>query len=104
VYQFFKKKNPLSFFILKLFRHEKLVFSESKKPMEIDILIPKHNLAIEYYGEQHFLFHFLQGDPEEQQRRDSEKRIKCAELGITLIEVPYWWDRSSSKRKLKIKN
>ena len=78
-------------------RHEKLIFSESKKPMEFDILIPKLNLAIEYYGEQHYLFHFLQGDPEEQQRRDSEKRIKCAEEGITLIEIPYWWDRNSSK-------
>jgi hypothetical protein len=68
--------------------------------MEIDILIPQLNLAFEYHGEQHHLFHFLQGHPEEQQRRDAEKRIKCDEVGITLIEVPYWWDRSSSKEKL----
>lgn len=28
----------------------------------------------------------------EQKNRDKEKREKCAELGITLIVVPFWWD------------
>lgn len=24
--------------------------------------------------------------------RDAEKREACKKFGITLIEVPYWWD------------
>ena len=27
-----------------------------------------------------------------QRQRDQQKRISCGEHGVTLIEIPYWWD------------
>jgi hypothetical protein len=30
--------------------------------------------------------------PTKQHDRDAEKRAKCLRNGITLIEVPYWWN------------
>src|SRR5690348_2195925 len=29
--------------------------------------------------------------------RDAQKRKACLSRGITLIEIPYWWDRSKSQ-------
>jgi hypothetical protein len=31
------------------------------------------------------------------QLRDKEKKLACQLLGITLIEVPYWWDASKGQ-------
>lgn len=31
------------------------------------------------------------------QERDEEKRIACKTKGITLVEVPYWWDLDLQK-------
>lgn len=31
---------------------------------------------------------------EEQKERDSQRRSECQKAGITLIEVPYWWNES----------
>lgn len=32
-------------------------------------------------------------------KRDEERRIACKELGITLIEIPHWWDETERKCK-----
>lgn len=40
--------------------------------------------------------HFLNGPVDIQQTRDQAKKAQCQELGITLIEIPYWWDRSKT--------
>ncbi len=56
-----------------------------------DVLIPSLHLAFEYQGRQHYEFTF-HGTPEAQQLRDQAKRAACVMAGITLIEIPYWWD------------
>ena len=71
------------------------IFNGTQGQMQLDIFIPKLKLAFEYHGEQHYLFHYLYGDPAKQQARDAEKKEKCLQAGITVIEVPYWWDRYS---------
>lgn len=38
---------------------------------------------------------------EEVQSRDAEKRRLCKEIGITLIEVPFWWDGTLSSLQVK---
>jgi hypothetical protein len=65
--------------------------------IELDIYIPALHLAFEYQGKQHYLH-----DPQEvlfagkaQTERDALKREYCKSVGITLIEVPYWWKASS---------
>jgi hypothetical protein len=62
--------------------------------MELDIFVPSLLLAFEYNGEQHYNYHYIFGSPEDRMRKDEEKKKLCKQLGITLVEVPYWWDCS----------
>jgi hypothetical protein len=65
----------------------------TKNEVEVDVWIPKHNLALEYQGQQHYIPTNFTGDGfEALVRRDNEKRLSCANAGITLIYIPYWWD------------
>jgi hypothetical protein len=83
------------------YRLPELRFSKSNAKMELDIWIPERFLAIEYQGEQHFET-FWRGYVELSetqtlagtQRRDEEKRQACLGKGITLVEIPYTWDRT----------
>lgn len=81
--------------VLTDFVHPDLVFPQTKRPMQIDVFLPSLSLGLEYQGEQHYKWHFLIGSPSDQQVKDSEKKIQCEKHGITLIEVPYWWDKKS---------
>ena len=51
---------------------------------------------VNWQGEQHYrdIYHF--GPQSRYLERDKMKRSLCAENNITLIEVPYWWNRSQS--------
>jgi len=78
------------------YKHSQLLFSHSKKEMELDIYIPSEKLAFEYFGQQHYMFHHLVGSPEDQKGRDMEKRMACEKADITLIVIPFWWDFKKS--------
>ncbi len=58
--------------------------------------MPASALAFEYQGEQHFKPLGFFDDPKMIQQRDQEKRLCCAQIGFSLIEIPYWWDKSDS--------
>lgn len=58
----------------------------------MDIFIPDKYLAFEYQGEHHYIDLYGLGNRWERKERDDEKRTLCLEKGITLVEVPYWWD------------
>ncbi len=75
------------------YKHPALHFSQSTRSMELDIYIPSLALAFEYQGEHHYQFHYLYGSPELHQQRDQEKRALCQRARITLIEIPYWWNK-----------
>lgn len=86
--------------------------------MELDIFIPSLSLAFEFQGSQHFENKplYLFSDSVDLQQRgiqilmlflvllyvighcnslaDKEKKLACKKLGITLIEIPHWWDYS----------
>lgn len=47
-----------------------------------------------WQGEQHYFFSPFFGTSDIQQSRDVEKRAACAEANITLLEVPFWWDKT----------
>jgi hypothetical protein len=63
--------------------------------MQLDVFIPALSLAFEYQGIQHFDNSFFWGRSVHMYKdRDQEKRDACSTGGITLIEVPYWWDNT----------
>jgi len=67
--------------------------------MELDIWVPGRLLAIEYQGESHYKPYWKTPTRESQtlaasERRDEEKRQGCRKKGITLVEIPYTWDRT----------
>jgi hypothetical protein len=45
-------------------------------------------------GRHHYNTHYLFGLPENQKKKDQLKREQCNKVGITLIEIPFWWDGS----------
>lgn len=60
--------------------------------LSIDIFIPKHRIAIEYQGEQHYFpLEHLGGNAalKERQFRDIEKRKLCLQKSVRLIEWKY---------------
>lgn len=85
----------------------RLTFSEGNRKMELDIWIPKHSIAFEYQGEQHYHKNleapFDEGLPSFE-ARDEAKRRQCFESGITIFYVPYWWDSDLSSLTAIINN
>ena len=65
----------------------------AKYNLELDCYNSELKLAVEYNGEQHYnyipFFHKNKEAFYNQKYRDEIKRIRCRDLGITLIEVPY---------------
>lgn len=77
------------------FPHPKLRYADSNLPIQFDIFIPSLSIAFEYQGAQHYIPHYLFTDKiGSLLSRDEEKRKACALAGITLYEVPYWWNLS----------
>jgi len=76
------------------FRHPYLSSSQPFRTVELDLYIPSLKLAFEYQGEQHYhQKHFGWTSLFDRQQKDQEKFKECQRQGITLIEIPYWWDR-----------
>lgn len=67
------------------------------KFVELDIYVPSLCLAFEYQGYQHYEFTSLFGDPKIQMQTDHKKRLACELLGITLIQIPYWWEYNKDR-------
>jgi hypothetical protein len=60
------------------------------------IFIPHLSLALEYQGGHHYFSTERFGDLSVYQRRDRAKRNFASQFGITVISIPFWWDRSSN--------
>jgi len=67
---------------------------DTKHNLELDCYNKDLNIALEYNGEQHYFyvptFHKTKKAFYSQVFRDDWKRNKCKEMGIHLIEIPYW--------------
>jgi hypothetical protein len=51
-------------------------------------------MALEYQGETHFYSTHTYGSAANRQRVDQLKLKFAKEAGITLISIPFWWDKS----------
>jgi hypothetical protein len=78
-------------------KHPALSYADSKRQMELDIFAGPLNLALEYQGRQHFYFEYQGGSPKSQQKRDEEKKRACSRENITLIQIPFWWQKSRER-------
>jgi hypothetical protein len=58
------------------------------------IFFPHLSLAFEYQGEHHYFSNHF-GSLATYQRRDRAKLKFASQFGITVISIPFWWDRSS---------
>eukprot|EP01118_Nematostelium_gracile_P011816 TRINITY_DN4258_c0_g1_i6.p1 TRINITY_DN4258_c0_g1~~TRINITY_DN4258_c0_g1_i6.p1 ORF type:complete len:738 (+),score=126.67 TRINITY_DN4258_c0_g1_i6:54-2267(+) len=90
-------QRELASVIRALFPHSKIVeeYRDTQNEyIELDLFLPKERLAFEYQGEQHFrnIFEHDQDKFKNQLNRDERKRRYCQQHGITLIEIPFWWD------------
>jgi len=64
---------------------------------ELDIFVPDLSLAFEYNGEYHYKSVVVFNDVSTVQKRDKFKRDFCFQCGITLITIPFWWDKKNCK-------
>lgn len=61
-------------------------------PQHLDYYLPKHNLAVEYMGIQHYQPVAVFGGAsafEKTKERDERKRVLCERLGVTLVYVTH---------------
>lgn len=77
--------------ILEDHKHQGIV-RKSLTFVELDIYLPGRQLAFEYQGRHHYHELAIFSPLELVQKRDKEKRELCEQMGIRLVEVPYWWD------------
>mmetsp|Transcript_3386 Transcript_3386/g.4649 ORF Transcript_3386/g.4649 Transcript_3386/m.4649 type:complete len:383 (+) Transcript_3386:107-1255(+) len=64
-----------------------------KKKLQLDVFIPSLSLGLEYQGEHHYNNVWMFGPTQQFQIFDKQKKEVCANKNITLVEVPYWWDK-----------
>ena len=86
------------------YRHKSISFHSSTKSLEFDIFIPSLNIAFEYQGQHHFDDMPITGfaNIEIYQERDNEKKRLCIAHSISLITIPFWWDKSLSSLQKEV--
>mmetsp|Transcript_6923 Transcript_6923/g.7591 ORF Transcript_6923/g.7591 Transcript_6923/m.7591 type:complete len:459 (-) Transcript_6923:50-1426(-) len=57
-----------------------------------DIFVPDLKLIFEYQGEHHYGDSNKYGPSTGQQTRDADRRSRCQKRGLTIINIPYWWE------------
>jgi len=60
-------------------------------PIILDIFVPSLNLAVEYHGHEHYQDHYMFGEYNLRKERDNDRHQACKSVGITNINIPYWW-------------
>jgi len=73
--------------------------------MELDMFVPDLSLAFEYQGQQHYADNeYFTGFTDAVQKRDKTKKELCDSVGITLVNIPYWWNGKINSLKATIHN
>mmetsp|Transcript_20022 Transcript_20022/g.22278 ORF Transcript_20022/g.22278 Transcript_20022/m.22278 type:complete len:688 (-) Transcript_20022:161-2224(-) len=72
-------------------------------PVEFDIYIPELKLALEYQGEHHFHDNPGYFGPARLYAQADERKVEVAKAhGVTVVPIPYWWDRNIDTVKATI--
>lgn len=70
--------------------------------MQLDAYIPSLNVAFEYNGNHHYKNTVYQGPCHTRIDNDRHKIGQCGNLGISLITVPHWWDKTEGSLQATI--
>jgi hypothetical protein len=62
------------------------------KKMEPDVYLSQQKLAFEYHPETYYKNIYSSGNLWTQREQEENNKITFRNQGITLIEIPYWWD------------
>jgi hypothetical protein len=62
----------------------------------LKIFLPNLSLACEYQGETHYFSNHIFGRATDRQRADMMKQTFATRAGITLVVIPFWWNKSLS--------
>jgi hypothetical protein len=66
--------------------------------------IPSLSLAFEYQGESHYFSTITYGSSLKRQQMDEIKKDITSKIGITLISIPFWWNKSLSSLAATIRH
>jgi hypothetical protein len=66
--------------------------------------MPTLQLAFEYQGEVHYRSTSTYGSASRRQLSDQLKKQYAIEEGVTLIPIPFWWDKSPASLAATIKS
>lgn len=99
VYENYQQETKLKHYLRQKFPNFNIFWNkrlEELDGLELDIYIPKYNLAVEYNGKQHYkfipFFHKTKEDFRKQLERDRRKKELCKRWNISLIVVPYYME------------
>jgi hypothetical protein len=67
------------------------------------VFLPNLSLAFEYQGETHYFSSHIFGRASNRQKSDNIKQKFITQMGITLISIPFWWDKSRNSLASTIK-
>lgn len=81
--------------IFEEFYHPDLFWNgASGQNIQLDLWIPDFDIAFEYQGQQHYSDSTVFGAIADiSSLRDAKKKQICSNHGITVIPIPYWWDK-----------
>jgi hypothetical protein len=72
------------------------VHSTILRSYSLKVFLPQLALALEYQGETHYISSPMFGRASDRQRADNLKSTFAKDMGITLLSIPFWWDKSPS--------
>jgi hypothetical protein len=67
---------------------------KSELGAHLKIFFPELSIAFEYQGEVHYFSSTPFGSATKRQSCDIVKHKNAKEIGITVIPIPFWWDKT----------
>jgi len=89
--------------VSKNFSHKQFEYSDTKRPFNISVYVPSLKLGFDYFEDPNTSCQYAVGANYSVNLFNRSKKNVCDKLGITLIEVPSWWDRKSESILVAIK-